>query len=84
MKISSSLRSHAEKLDEKIKRYPNTENGNRELLVNMIDFMLDFKAVMDMGTPVELDYLCQQYSNLGRFGKILSNMAQGLADGSLK
>lgn len=57
--------------------------GDEEILRTMSDYMAPFKQLLDMSSRQEMDLLCQQYAGFNRFARLLEQMAQGIADGSL-
>ncbi len=71
----------AKLIDAHIDRYPDPTQGTEQLLANTYDYMNAFKRIMDSSTSVQMDYLCQRYSGLHRFAKLLEFLAQGVADG---
>jgi len=71
-------------IDAHVNRYPESQLGDEHLLRSTYDYMDAFKRIMDSSTPVQMDYLCQQYSGLYRFGKLLESLAQGIAEGDVE
>ena len=71
-------------IDAHVNRYPESQLGYEHLLKSTYDYMDAFKRIMDSSTPVQMDYLCQQYTGLYRFGKLLESLAQGIADGNIE
>jgi hypothetical protein len=57
--------------------------GTEDLLVSMYDYMGMFKQVLDTCSPEDMDVLCDRYNGVYRFAKLLENLAQGIADGSI-
>ena len=71
-------------IDAHVNRYPESQQGDEHLLRSAYDYMDAFKRIMDSSTPVQMDYLCQQYGDLYRFGKLLESLAQGIAEGDVE
>jgi len=71
-------------IDAHVNRYPESQLGDEHLLRSTCDYMDAFKRIMDSSTPVQLDYLCQQYGGFYRFGKLLESLAQGIAEGDIE
>jgi hypothetical protein len=57
--------------------------GTEDLLVSMYDYMGLFKQLLDTCSPEDMDVLCERYNGFYRFAKLLENLAQGIADGSI-
>jgi hypothetical protein len=83
MDIRAEQHQFAKIIHEHVIRYPDSENGLEQILPTIYDYMEAFKALMDSTTQVEMNYLCQQYPGLYRFGKILEMLAEGIADGRI-
>lgn len=49
----------------------------------MADHMPTFKRLLDTCTTAQIDALCDYYSGFFRFAKLLENLAQGIADGTI-
>lgn len=58
--------------------------GDEELLRSMSDYMGAFKRIMDTSTRNEMDELCARYSGFYRFGKLLEQLAEGIAEGRVE
>ncbi len=71
-------------IDAHVSRYPDTDLGDEQLLITLTDYMDGFKRVMDSATPVQMDYLCQQYAGFYRFGLLMESLAQGIAEGVIE
>lgn len=71
-------------IDAHVNRYPESQLGDEHLLRSTYDYMDAFKRIMDSSTPVQMDYLCQQYGGLYRFGKLLESLSQGIAEGDVE
>lgn len=71
------------RIDEHVNRFPDSENGNAQLLTTIYDHMESFKYVMDSATKIEMNYLLQQYHGFYRLAKLLELMAQGISDGTI-
>ena len=57
--------------------------GDEELLRSMADHMGTFKQLLDTYSRGAMDLLCQQYDSFYRFAKLLEDLAQGIADGTI-
>ena len=53
------------------------------LLVGMFDDMPDFKALLDSPYKDEIELAAVRFPGLYRYAEVLTNIAQGIADGSL-
>jgi hypothetical protein len=62
-------------------RFPLNETGDAQLLQACYDYMDAFKRVMDNTSPIQMEYICQQYDGFYRFAKLMEMLAQGIADG---
>jgi len=84
MKIDAKLLNLVKNIDNHVNKYANNETGNTQLLTTIYDQMDSFKQVMDLTTPVEMNYLTQNYKGFYRLAKLLEQMAQGISDGSIQ
>lgn len=84
MNLDAELLEHVKRIDNHVNQYPDNETGNTQLLMTIYDYMDSFKHVMDTATDIQMDYLSQQYDGFYRFAKLLEQMAQGIADGSIE
>src|SRR3546814_18922374 len=53
-----------------------------DLLGGMFDVMPDFKALLDAGYGEEIERNAGRFPGLHRYAAMLSNIAEGIADGS--
>ena len=83
MNISSKKRKLASIIDKGVSKFPDSENGNIQLLQNSYEYMDTFKRLMDSCSKEEMNFLCNQLNGLYRFAKLLENMAQGIRDGRI-
>jgi hypothetical protein len=83
MDISTEQLNLVKKIHEHVSQFPDNEMGNTQLLATDFDYMESFKRVMDSTTSYQMDYLINQYDGFYRFAKLLENMAQGIADGTI-
>jgi hypothetical protein len=70
-------------IDRHVKDTLGRSGGNEELLVSLYDYMGMFKQLLDTCSREEMDMLCQRYDGFYRFAKLLENLAQGIADGTI-
>lgn len=54
-----------------------------DLLGGMFDLMPDFKALLDSPYRGEIEANATRFPGLYRYGVMLSNVAEGIADGSI-
>ena len=71
-------------IDAHVSRYPDTDRGDEQLFVTLYDYMDAFKRILDSATPVQMDYLCQQYPGFYRLAMLLESLAQGIAEGAIE
>ena len=55
-----------------------------DLLGEMFDLMPDFKAMLDGGYGDEIERSAARFPGLYRYGVVLTSVAEGIADGSLR
>lgn len=55
-----------------------------DLLGGMFDVMPDFKALLDAGYGKEIERNAGRFPGLHRYAVMLSNVAEGIADGSIR
>jgi hypothetical protein len=55
-----------------------------DLLGGMFDVMPDFKALLDAGYGEEIERNAGRFPGLHRYAVMLSNIAEGIADGSIR
>lgn len=55
-----------------------------DLLGEMFDLMPDFKAMLDGGYGAEIEANVSRFPGLYHYGVVLTNVAEGIADGSLR
>ena len=83
MNITPEQLEIVQKIDSHVNRFPLTDLGTEQLLSSIYDYMEPFKTILDTTTPVQLDYLSQNYSGFYRFSKLLEMMAEGIASGTI-
>jgi hypothetical protein len=71
-------------IDAHVSRYPDTDLGDKQLLITLYDYLDAFTRIMDRATPAQMDYLCQQYAGFYRFGLLMESLAQGIAEGVIE
>jgi hypothetical protein len=76
---------------EIMKRLDTRANGllftgasDLDLLSGMFDFMPDFKALLDSPYSGEIEANATRFPGLYRYGVMLSNLVEGIADGSIR
>ena len=57
--------------------------GDEALLMSMADYMGTFKQLLDPCTDADMNALCDRYEEFYRFAKLLEQLAEGIADGSI-
>jgi len=70
MKIDAKLLNLVKNIDNDVNKFANNETGNTQLLTTIYDPMDSFKQVMDLTTPVEMNYLTQNYKGFYRLAKL--------------
>ncbi|EIZ77151.1 hypothetical protein WSK_4290 [Novosphingobium sp. Rr 2-17] len=55
-----------------------------DLLGGMFDLMPDFKALLDSPYNGEIEANARRFPGLYRYGVMLSNVAEGIADGAIR
>jgi hypothetical protein len=70
-------------IDRHVNQVVANGGGDEELLRSMADHMGTFKQLLDTCSRGEMDLLCQQYDGFYRFAKLLEDLAQGIADGTI-
>ena len=65
-------------------RFPQTEDGDAQLLQGCYDYMDAFKRVLDSASKVQMDYICLQYPGYLHFAKWMERLAKGIADGVIE
>ena len=70
-------------IDRHVNSVVASGGGDEELLVSLHDHMGTFKQLLDTRSREDMDILCQQYDGFYRFAKLLENLAQGIADGTI-
>ncbi|VAW58818.1 hypothetical protein MNBD_GAMMA08-1113 [hydrothermal vent metagenome] len=83
MNINTDLLQHVKRINNHVQAFPDNETGNTQLLMTMYNYMDSFKQVMDAATRVQMDFLTLQYDGFYRFAKLLEQMAQEIADGTI-
>lgn len=81
--ISPDIIQLVSRIDEYVQRVLANGGDDEELLLSMADHMGTFKQVMEATTKTQMDQLCQRFDGFYRFAKLLENLAQGIADGSV-
>ncbi len=70
-------------IDEYVNQIVDSGGDDEELLVSMSDDMAPFKQLLDSSTPPEMNELCQRYDGFYRFAKLLEQLAEGIANGTI-
>lgn len=83
MALSEQQTHLAVTIDRHVNQVIASGGGDEELLVSMYDYMGMFKQLLDTCSREDMDILCQQYDGFYRFAKLLENLAQGIADGTI-
>lgn len=83
MALTTNQKELAGTIDAYVQQIVADGGGDEEILRTMSDYMAPFKQLLDMSSPQEMDLLCRQYAGFNRFARLLEQMAQGIADGSL-
>lgn len=81
MALTAAHHATASLIDREVSKYPDTERGIEELLMNMHDYMSAFKQIMDTSTQSDMNMLCARYPHFYRFAKLLEQVAEGIAAG---
>lgn len=83
MTLTTNQIELADTIDAYVQQIIAGGGSDEEILHTMSDYMALFKQLLDMSSRQEMDLLCQQYAGFNRFARLLEQMAQGIADGSL-
>jgi hypothetical protein len=70
-------------IDRHVNQVIASGGGDEALLVSLPDHMGTFKQLLDTCSREDMDILCQQYDGFYHFAKLLENLAQGIADGTI-
>ncbi len=70
-------------IDQHVNKIIARGGSDEELLGSMHDKMGTFKQLLDTCSTGEMDTLCQQYDGFYRFAKLLEDLAQGIAGGTI-
>lgn len=73
-----------ERLDTRANDLLLTGASDAELLGGMFDLMPDFKALLDNGHGDQIEANAARFPGLYRYGLLLSDLAQGIASGSIR
>lgn len=73
----------AAELDRLVKNYRAGGADGYALLAAMADHLPKFRAILDGHSEVDLDRLTTRFPNFGYFGAMLTEIAQGIADGAI-
>ena len=73
-----------ERLDTRANGLLLTGASDIDLLGGMYDLMPDFKALMDSPYSDEIEAKASRFPSLYRYAVMLSKLAEGIADGSIK
>ncbi len=84
MALSEKQLRTADNIDRRVKQLLANGANDVEILVSMYDHMNSFKQVIDTTTEGEINQLCLQYTGFYKYSKIRSNLAQAIADGSIR
>ena len=71
------------RLDARANALLFTGASDTDLLGGMFDLMLDFKALLDSPYRGEIEANATRFPGLYRYSVMLSNVAEGIADGSI-
>lgn len=82
--LTAEQRQLAKIVHDYASRFPQTADGDTQLLQGCYDYMDAFKRVMDSSSKVQMDYICLQYPGYFRFAKWMERLAQGIADGAIE
>ena len=82
MNRDEAVRRAAE-LDRLVKNYRADGADGYALLAAMADHLPKFRAILDGHSEVDLDRLTTRFPNFGYFGAMLTEIAQGIADGAI-
>lgn len=82
--LTAEQRQLAKIVHDYASRFPQTADGDAQLLQGCYDYMDTFKRVMDSTSKVQMDYICLQYPGYFRFAKWMERLAQGIADGVIE
>lgn len=83
MPLTESHIQLAVSIDRHVKHALAAGGGREALLVSMYDYMGMFKQLLDTCNPEDMDILCERYEGFYQFAKLLENLAQGIADGTI-
>ena len=83
MQPTSEHHQLAKAIHDHVTHVVATGGGDEQLLVSMADHMSTFKRLLDTCSTAQMDALCDRYSGFFRFAKLLENLAQGIADGTI-
>ena len=76
---------HVARLIDDVVQYTFARGGNEEdILTHMIDYMECFKELLDSTTSAQMAELCERFDGVHVFASIMSDMAAGIADGTLQ
>jgi hypothetical protein len=81
MALTAAHHEIASFIDREVSKYPDTERGTEDLLMNMQDYMGAFKQIMDTSTQSDMNMLCARYPHFYRFAKLLEQVAEGISAG---
>ena len=71
-------------IDERMKQVLRWEGcDSMTILGEMVDYMANFKQLMDTSTPVEMNELCYRFPSFHRFAKVLEEIAEAFASSAL-
>jgi len=56
---------------------------DEELLISLYDVMGEIRKVIDGATHQDLDSYCQKYNGFYRYMRLLEQLAEGIADGTI-
>ena len=72
-------------IDSRVHAILSKGGGDEALLMSLSEFMTsDFKSMISSGAHGELDAYYQKYSGFYRLMKLMENLAQGIADGTIE
>ena len=68
-------------IDKRVKTILANGGNEETLLVEMLDLMPKFKAILDKVPTKELEMQFHKYDGFYHYVKVLENLARGIADG---
>lgn len=81
--MTESVTELVERIDNQANDIILNGGGDEELLLSLHDVMADLKIIMDASTEQELDLICQQYEGFYLYMRIIEQLAEKIADGTI-